>query len=620
MQQKKRSLTWALIGPLVALAVAGCGQVPTITITSPAHGTFTTAATLVVTGSVAGWSLANAQVRVNGTIVPLVGSTWSYTLTVSPSAVLNPVYAEVRNLATGQVVARARHMVIYGSSVADGSFSLGGVGLRIGDSGLNQLEPIIASGVALDPATLLPPGTLIINDYCAIGGPFGSCLGSVDARIANPPPSISGFSINTDSMTNFVAGDVDIFNLRVDVNIDGSGLAPDCGLRLTATNTQILGDYALSPDTVDPSNVNVNQNAGSLSVSFTGFNDQFTSGLCDFPLIGDLIQLIIGDIQPLVLSGFQDFLDDPDGAGPLDAPVADAIEVALADISISGPIGDALQVNFESPLFAVTEDNAGVTLGSDARITSSIGTGPGQCTPPFGTPDLNASFHVSEPFPTFGALTPGGLPYHLAVAISTSAFNQLLKSQIECGLLRTSLTEADFGTGLMPLTAGTLLLFLPTLSGFDPATPMRIDLKPTLAPFMTGNAGPGGELGELVIPQLEIEVHIDDGMHPGNSGLIIKGTIDAKAGLDLAFDALTSSLTFTVGTVGDIQIAFLKNNVGANEANVITVLGFILPDLLPSLGDGLGAFPLPSFFGLSLEGVEVTRTGQFYSLYADLLP
>lgn len=614
MQRNLRWLVLATVATAITIG-ASCGGQPQITITSPAHGTFTTASSITVTGTIANMTPGNTQIRVNGNIVSFTGSNWSYNMPVSSSTVLNPIYAEARNATTGQVVARSRHMVIYGNSVADGAFSLNGVALRIGDSGLNQLEPIIAGGVAIDPATLLPVNTLVISNYCAIPGPFGTCLGRVDVRVANPPPTISGFAIDTDSFTNYVRGDVDIFDLRIQLQISG---AVSCGLRLTANNTQILANYALSPDSVDPSNVDVNQNPGTLNVSFSGFNQQFTSGICDFPLIGDLIQLIIGDVEPTVLDGLEDYLDDPDGAGPLDSPVADAIEVALADISITGPIGEALQVNFESPLFAVTEDNDGITLGSDARITSSIGAGPGQCSPPFGTPDLNASFHVTEAFPSFGATSPGGFPYHLAVAISTSAFNQLMKAQIECGLLRTSLTEMDLGGGLQPITAGTLLLFLPTLSGFDPATPMRIDLKPTLAPFMTGNAGPGGELGELRIPQLEIEVHIDDGMHPGNSGLIIKGAIDATAGLDLSFDSQTSQLVFEVGSIGGLQISFLRNLVNANEANVATVLNFLLPDLLPALGDGLGAFPLPEFFGLMLQGVEVTRNGQFYALYANL--
>lgn len=619
MQRNLRWLVLIVMAPLFGMG-ALCGPNPSIVFTSPAHGSFTTSTTVNLTGAIAGVNFALHDVRVNGVIANLntTDGTWSISLPASAVAgTINPYYAELRDASSGVVKKRQRMVVITGQSVADGAFSLNGVALRLGDTGLDQLEPLIASGVALDPATLLPVNTLLIHNYC-IGTVFGVCTGRVDVRVANPPASITGFAINADSMTNFVAGDVDIYNLRIDLAIIGvSGIAPSCGLRLTANNTQILGDYALSPAPGDPTSVDVNQNPGSLDVSFTGFNQQFTSGICDFPLIGSLIQLIIGNVEPLVLSGFQDFLDDPDGAGPLDAPVADAIEVALADISISGPIGEALQVNFEAPLFAVTEDNAGVTLGSDTRITSSVGTGPGQCQPPIGAPDLTASYHVPEVFPTFGATTPvGGLPYGLAVSISTSAFNQLLKSQIECGLLQTSLTEIDLGTGLQPVTAGLLSLFLPTLATFDPELPMRIDLKPTLAPFLTGAAGPGGEIAELKIPQLQIEVHFQG--FTGNGGLVIRGAIDLRAGLGLTFDNQTSALAFSVASVSDLVISFIVNNISANEASLAQVLGFLLPDVLPALGDGLGSFPLPQFFGLSLEGVEVSRQGQFLTLFADL--
>lgn len=611
-----------LAAPLWLLSVA-CGGVPTINILTPAHGIFSTAANVTITGNVQNVAVAQHEVRVNGSLATLnPNGTWSITLPLVAATVVNPYYAELKRLGDGVAVSRKRIVVVRGQSVADGDFSLDSVALRINDSGLNQLEPMIAGGVSINPATLMPVGTTVISNYCAIPGPFGTCLGRMTARVANPAPSITGFAIDADSMTNFVAGDVDIYNLRIQLDLDGSGIAPDCGLRLTAANTQILGDYALSPDTVDPSNVNVNQNPGSLSVDFNGFTQTFTSGLCDFPLIGNLIQLIVGNIEPTVVSGFEDFLDDPDGAGPLDAPVADAIEVALADISISGPIGDTLQVNLDTPLFDVLEDNAGITLGSDTRFIATPVAGtpaPGQCAQVPNAPNLAASYHVTEAFPSFGANTPvGGLPYQLGISISTSAFNQLLKSQIECGLLQTSLTEMDLGSGLQPITAGSLLLFLPSLSGFDPELPMRIDLKPTMAPFLTGNTGPGGEIGEIRIPQLIMEIHIDDGLHPGNSGLIIRGAIDMRAGLGLTF--ADGALAFSVSNVTDLNIAFLNNSVSANEASVATVLNFLLPDVLPALGDGLGAFPLPEFFGLQLSGVEVSRNGQFYSLFANLVP
>ena len=620
MKPQLRRLVLTALVPLWALGVA-CGGVPTVNILTPAHGTFSTAANVTITGNVQNVSFGASTVFVNGSPATMNPNlTWSITLPLSGAAIVNPFNAEMRSVATNATLSRKRIVVVAGQSITDGNFSEDAVALRINDSGLNQLEPLITGGVAINPATLLPVGMVVISNYCAIGGPFGSCLGRITARVANPPPSITGFALDTDSMVNFVAGDIDVYNLRIDLDLQGSGIAPSCGLRLTAANTQILGDYSLSPDTVDPTNVNVDQ-IGSPNVQFTNFNQQFTSGLCDFPLIGDLIQLIVGNIEPTVVSGFEDALDDPDGAGPLDAPVADAIEVALADIQISGPIGDTLQVNLDTPLFDVLEDNAGITLGSDTRFVATPVPGvpaPGQCAQVPNAPNLAASYHVTEAFPSFGANAPGGSPYNLAISISTSAFNQLLKAQIECGLLQTSLTEIDIGSGLQPVTAGLLRLFMPTLSGFDPALPMRIDLKPTMAPLLTGNAGPGGEIGEVRIPQLIMEIHIDDGLHPGDSGLIIRGALDLTAGLGLNF--VSGALAFSVSTVSNLTIAFLTNNITANEAQLTTVLNFLLPTVLPSLGDGLGAFPLPSFFGLQLSGVEVSRNGQFYTLFTNLVP
>jgi hypothetical protein len=601
---------------------ATCGGVATINILTPAHGTFSTAASVTLTGNILNSAVASSQVRVNGELATLnPDGTWSIDLPLVPASVVNPYYAELKRASDNLTLSRKRIVVVYGESVADGDFSLDAVALRVNDSGLDQLEPLIAGGVAIDPATLLPVGTVVISNYCAIPGPFGSCLGRETVRVANPPASITGFAIDADAMTDFVTGDVDIFDLVIQLDLDGSGIAPDCGLRLTANNTQILGDYALQPASPDPSNVDVNE-IGDPNVSFTGFTQEFTSGICDFPLIGDLIQAILGNVEPLVIDGFEDYLADPDGGGPLDAPVADAIEVALADISISGPIGDTLQVNLDTPLFDVLEDTAGITLGADARFTATPVAGTpalGECAQVADAPNLAASYHVAELFPSFGANTPGGLPYQLAISISTSAFNQLLKSQIECGLLQTSLTEISLGSEPLPVTSGLLAAFIPTLNlFFAPTTPMRIDLKPTLAPLLTGNGGPGGEIGEIRIPHLIMEVHIDDGLHPGESGLIIRGALDMRAGLGLDF--VDGALSFSVSNVQGLTIAFLKNNVNANETQLATVLNLLLPNLLPSLGDGLGAFPLPEFFGLQLDGVEVSRNGQFYSLFANLVP
>jgi hypothetical protein len=439
----------------------------------------------------------------------------------------------------------------------------------------------------------------------------------------NPPPSISGFTLDVDSQPAYAFGDIEVQNLNIDLDLDGSGLAPDCGWHFQAATTPILGDYALRRDAADATYVDVNL-IGAPNVSFIGFDDNPTYGLCDFPLIGDLIQLIIGDLEPVVQSSLVDYLSDPDGAGVADAPIAEAIEGALAGVSIAGPISGSLGVQIEAPLFeipglwdGVGEDADGLTLGSDARITSSEGGGPGQCTPPPGVPNITASYHVPELFPVFGALTPGQLSYGLGLGISTSAFNQLLKAQVECGLLVSSITQIDIGFGPLTLTAGILGVLIPEFSGLPPATLLRIDLRPSLAPLLSGNDGPGGEIAEILVPHLRAEVREVVSNH-----LWLALALDFSAGLEIDFDGPTSSLVFSVQSVSaaNIAVAVTQNPLAIPVATLQSALPPVLEPALPALGAGLGAFPLPSFLGLQLQSVEFARTGQFLTLYANLVP
>ena len=613
----------ALLLPMlaVALTVTACKPVPKIVILSPAHGAFTTAANVTVTG------LANNfrpgfEVLVNGVSIPVnPDNTWSANIALDTAGIINPVTASVVRVSDGGVVSRQRIVVHAANSVADGAFSNSGIGLRLNDSGLDQIEPILESQIDFDLAALLPVGTVLIANQCFADGGFLGCLGRATVSVINPPPGISGFSIDIDSQTNQVLGDIDIFGIRADVRISGTGVVPSCNLRITANATQILGYYALQPLPSDPSSVDVNL-LGSPSISFSGFNQEFTSGICDFPLIGDLIQLIIGNVQPLVLNGLVSFLSDPDGSGPADSPLAAAFQVALGEISITGPVGEALQVNLEAPLFDVLEDPAGITLGSNMRVTSSPGTGPGQCQPPPGAPDLAASYHVNEAFPSFGATTPvGGLPYHLGLAISTSAFNQLLKAQIECGLLQIELTELDLGFGPLPVSAGLLSLIIPEFADFDDlAMPLKIVLRPTLAPFLTGNGGPSGEIGEIRAGQYVLEVQTIPVSGP--VAVLLRGAMDFRAGLNMSFDNATGQLQVGIGSVtpADITVGVLDNAIGTNETSLALALPNLIAPVLPSLGENLGAFPIPGFFGLELAGVEVSRNGAFFSLFTNLVP
>ncbi|MEE2674998.1 MAG: hypothetical protein VX466_14445 [Myxococcota bacterium] len=607
-------LALAYLG-LAALAGSGCTDLPTIVVVSPSHGAFTTAATVDVTGLAINLDPADAALTVNGMAVAVSGSgMFTTTISIDPAIVFNPIDLELTDTSNGFVV-KSRITVISGDSIADGTYSQESIALRINDSGLNTLESIVADLVEFDPADLVPVGTVVLNE-CVVFDPFfGFCLGSAVVTIVNPPPTASSFGLAMDSMTNFVTGDVLVTDLDISLSIVGSGLAPSCPLDITAATTDILGDYELDPDAVDPNFVDVNQLPG-VSVSFGNFNYQLF-GICDVPIIGDIIQLFLPDIETLFAQGFLDFLQDPDGTGPLDAPIADAIEVALQGIDISGPIGQGLGVVIDTPIFDVPEDNNGLTVGTDTSVIASVGTGPGQCNAPASAPDLLASLHVTDPFPSFSPLTPGGIPYELGICISTSAFNQLLRAQIECGLLQLDLTEFDFGTGPIPLTTGTLSLLIPEFSIFPPTAPVLLRLRPTLAPVVTGNSGPGGELAELRIGHLILEIH---DATPGVTQPLLALAIDFRAGLELLVDNASDQLAPTLTSIApaDVTISIIDNLVQTDEATLQAVLPVLLQVALPALGSSLGGFPVPSFLDLELDPVEISRNGNFMSIFADL--
>lgn len=605
-----RSSTGAWYVPMILLFALGSSGVtcaPSISVTSPQHGDFISDTSVLVTGTTNG--PPGTVVEVNGvtaTVNP--DMSWSVVIPLDQAAIFNNLVATATEPAEG-LSGTAHLTVVAGDSVADGDFSLEAVALRINDSGLDSLEPVVGGLIDLDLATLLPVGSEIIDD-CFIRDPiFGACLGSAVVRVANPPPSIAGFTTAFDSQTNQVAADIALMGLEINVDIDGSGLVPNCGLRITASGTNIAGLYDLEPTVGDPSRVDVVQ-LGNLSVGFSGFNDEFTSGACDLPIIGDIIQLFLPDIQDVTEDGVADFLNTVDVNG--NTPVAGAVEDALAGVDISGPIGASLGADLDAPFFVVSEDDSGLTLGSDVRFVST-------CTPPEGAPDLTASYSVVEPFPVFGPTTPGGgVPYGIGICISTAGMNQLLRAQTECGLLLSSITELALGGGPpIPLTMGTIALFIPSFAAYDPTLPVRIDIVPTLAPIFSGSLGPGGELAELKIASLLVKISV-----AVSANSLVDLSIDANVGVNLALDAATNELAFQLvpPPSSAIQVQVLRNIVAVEEGELETLLPPVLALLFPSLASALASFPVPTFLDLQLSVIEIERNGEFLSIFADLVP
>lgn len=607
---------------LTSLTMAGCMRVE---IEDPDNGTFIEESTVTVSGNVfsiapedAPLNVEDMTLEINGASIPIApDGSYSTNILLDPHAIFNPIEADIVEVSKG-FVDSDRIVVIVGESIADGDYSPEAIAIQINASGLESLEPVVSELVDLDLPSLLPVGTTVISNRCVIDGIFG-CLGRATISIANPQPAISSFDVSFSSQQDSVHADVTLNDFDLNVYIDGGAwvLVPNCDLNLKASNVSLAGNFALEPDGATPTKVDVAQ-LGNISTMFVNFDQTFTSGTCDTFLIGDIIQLILGDVEPLVVDGLEGFLNAEDASS--NTPIASAIEGALAGVDISGPIGQALSAQLDAPFFQVQETIDGITLGSNARFITNFGTGPGECEPPEGAPDLTASYHVTQPFPSFGSTTPDGTPYEIALGISSSGFNQLLRSMIECGLLASTIDELDlFSTGTpVPLTTGLLGSFIPQLASLDPTSPVRFQISPTIAPLITGAPGPAGELALLKIAQLHLKILVDVTTDSGTVQADYANLmLDADVGINLTVDAGTGSLVFELAEPDPMNIS-VKSVEGADLSDLETLLPYVVGSFLPSLAGGLGGFPIPSFLGLTLDVVEVARNGEMLTIYADL--
>jgi len=585
-----------------------------VQLTSPTHGVFTQAGSIGVTGVVTAQPISSVSLTINGSPVSIAANgSFSTTIPLSAPLIFNEVRAVLTQTASGYTT-RDRRVVIVGPSANMGSEVTQSVGLRINDTGFNQLEPVLQSLVDFDIGTLLPLGTVVIHDVC-FQDSFLGCIAHLDwAKVRGR--SMSGFALDVDSMTNFVAGDVRLFNLFVDleVHLTISGIGTTCdSFSVSASQTDIFGDYTLDPGSPDRTQIDVNL-SGTNTVVFANFNDSVNCGGTGF--LSALISAVKGDVQSTVRNALVDFLKDPDGTGPQDAVIAQAIEDALAAVELTGPIGEGFGVNLDTPLFAIPEDTIGITLASGA-IMSPISPDP-------TAPQFTKTLVIPSTFP-FSQLasqtSTEGRSYDMAIAIGDSAFNQILAAQVESGLLKAEISELDLlGSGTpSPLTAGLLSLFIPQFSQLPPSLPLRLKIAPTLAPVVTGVTGPSGEIAELVLSHLLIDVVSGPS---GSETLYGRLAADLATAFDLNVEAGSGNLLPALSTPdpNDILITLLDNPLGMDEGQLQLLIPALLSPLVPSLSDLFGAFPLPQFLGLQPTAIEVSRAGSFMTVWLTVVP
>jgi hypothetical protein len=587
---------------LTALILAACNS-----LTVDQRSVYTSSATQTISGSFEvndGDSLTT--VLVNGVPATISGSTWSASIPLDGVAILNAVNVEAR-FARGDVI-RERRTVVYGDGthatvLPQGTSLSNGVGLRINESSFTKLGPVIESLTTIDTGAIAPVGTVLL-DRC-ITQVIG-CVIYARASTATAP-TIQDFDVALDAFagnTRAVVTLHDLF-LTIAVNARVFGIPTPCTMEVTADTIGIDGRYTLRPDPADPEFLDVNLVGTNPTVTTTGVDHDFTGGVCSIPVIEQIVSAVLPDVETLMEENLTTILGDPDGVGAADSPVADAIEEALANVHIAGPIGDALGLTLDSTLQTVNNDANGLGFQATASFTADA------VTP--GAPDLTHTVGWGDTLGPIGTTTPGGSGFDVAVGASASAFNQLLAGETEKGLLNVDVTQLDG----QPLTLKSLLDLIGAGGLVTTDFPLVIELRPEVAPIVTTNPGPGGALGEMRMSGFRATVKVND---PANPTTLLQLVIDFRTGVGMEFDGTGLAFTFASPADEDFSATITQNPLNLPPAIVEDVFRALSPRVFAAVGDALPSFPLPQFVGLQLNPVQIARQGTGFVLYANLTP
>ncbi len=587
---------------LVAAVVAACNG-----LSVDQRGVYTSSPTQTMTGTVdVGTGDSLTSLTVNGAAATVDGEDWSAEVPLDGEDVFTSVVVEAR-YARGDVI-RERRTVVYGDGdtaevLPAGAVLSDAVGLRINDRAFDKIEPVVKTLTTIDTGAIAPPGTVFL-DECITQVIFCTLHARASTAAA---PTIADFNVNLDSNQDNVNAVVTLIDLHVPVDVDAEilGIPSSCDLVIDADSVTINGNYALQPSPTDPRLLDVNLVGATPVVTLGNVNDDFVGGICSIPVIEQIVGLFLPDVRTLMQQNLTRLLGDADGAGPLDSPVADAVEQALSQINIAGDIGTALGIRLDSTIAAANEDPNGINLRATAAF-SSLGVAP-------ESPDLTGS--VGFPGDALGALpqaSPGGLGYDVAVGASATGFNQLLAAETERGLLNVDVTSL----GGQPLTLRSLFDLVGAGGIITQDRPVVITLRPEIAPIVTAAPGPGGATGELRFHGYRALIKTAD----ETNAVLLELVLDFRTGVGLVLTDTGLGFSFAQPAAGDLSATVTKNTFNLPEPLITGVFQQLSPQVFASVQDTLPSFPLPQFAGLDLSMVEIGRVGSGFVLFADLVP
>ena len=592
-----------------------------IEITSPAHGTFVdeNLSAIDVDGVVRGIGVgtSTATLTVNGETVAFDASdgTWSTRVALQSPGVPQSIEATL-DPGSG-ALAFDRIVVMRGPSIAKGTRANDAAFIQVTDAGFDVIEPVALELLPIDFSNAVPEGAVVLEPGTCVFPVGDACLVTASA-VVNGDTQVEGeITVAMDAQPESILVDMSVSGVSVPIAMSAllGELVINCEVTATLGTLGIQGSFELQPDAIDPALVDVVQSdAAPLSVSQEGV--EIVAESCEFEFLTRLVNLLAGAFAPLVQSGMESFLE-ADLPGTDDTPIAGAIEAAMATIKVGDSVGDAIAADVDGVFRSIVESSDDVLLSADTDFAPA-------CAAVAGAPAFERSSApptATEPLPL--ATPDGGVAHHIALALTPTGFNQVLRTMTECGLLVADITELTAGSEPVPLTTQQIGLIIPALRDeYGEDEPVRVELRPTIAPFVTGAAGPKGELLEMIVPHLVVDFVLPD-VDEGDGLLALSIAVDINSqGVNLVPSASGNELGFSLAAPDESQIAvfMLANPFGADPKALQGLLPTFLPGFLNVVVADIPPFTIPEFAGLTLTPVEVSQSGGAIGIFTTASP
>jgi hypothetical protein len=556
---------------------------PSITITAPTRGSFTTTPVTLVQGTVTDPSGVASLTIQGNVVIPAANGSFSEAVPLDPG--LNIIVVEALN--TLGLPSKASLALVEGTFAPDTQPITNALVGRLNQGTFDAVSRVIESklgGPTLTQA-IMAKNPLYMGSLAPLG--FTIASAEVDATSCS-------FGQPTITLTP-VAGALTVAGAIPQVDVVAN--AHDYGGIPFSITGHITADQA----TIS-ANVAVTITNGVLATTISNVQvhlDNFGWGLNGFPSI------LTGLASPLVQS-----LIENEVAKEVTAIVPQEINKALGGLAT--PFQQTImgaQASFDLTPTLAAFDPLGLSLQVDANVQMTQVAG-------------------YQPLPAPGSfVTSGGAPQNgagpdFAISVNEDLLNRVGYEAWRSGIMEITVDAQTAPTLGLPagitLDASFLETWIPELVGKLPASdPLAIVVSPKLPPIF--RAKPAPDALEAGLGEVELSVYdVAQGGKQLIVSIAIHGRFQAQASL-----GPTNVITVSVGTAPTFDVSVLSSPIvpDIDRNGIDNFIQFTVPPMVQILANTWSGFPVPVYPGVTPSNVQMNADGaqkSFITVSGDL--